>query len=39
MKKKLLGKKTIPVLASLGIVIGGFLLLKIIADSQSRVDY
>ncbi len=39
MKKKLLGKKTKPILTTLGIFIGGLLLLKLIADSQSRVDY
>ncbi len=38
MKKKLLNKKTIPILATLGIVIVAGLI-KIMADRQSRVAY
>jgi len=37
--KRNLKKKAIPVLTALGIVIGGLVVLKLIADSQSRVDY
>jgi hypothetical protein len=39
MKKKLKVKKAFPILIALGVVAEGFPLLKIIADSESRVDY
>jgi hypothetical protein len=39
MEKKILNKKNIPVLRTLAIVIMGGLLLKVIADRQSRVDF
>ncbi len=37
--KKNLKKKAVPVLTALGLLIGGLVVLKLIADSQSRVDY
>ncbi len=39
MKKKLLNKTSVSILTALGIVVGGLLLLKAIADSESRVEY
>ncbi len=38
-KKKFLDKKSIPILSAIAILIAGALALKIIADSESRVDY
>lgn len=39
MKKKVFNKTTTPIITVVGILIGGLLLLKVIADSQSRVPY
>ncbi len=39
MKKKFLNKTSISILSAVAIIIVGGLVLKIIADSQSRVDY
>ena len=38
MKKKAV-KKALPVLLCSGILVGVFFLLKLVADSQSRIDY
>ncbi len=37
--KKNIKKKAVPILTALGILIGGLLVLKFIADSESRVEY
>ncbi|MEP7252454.1 MAG: hypothetical protein ABI683_08740 [Ginsengibacter sp.] len=37
--KKLLNKISIPILSAIVIIIAGALTLKMIADSESRVDY
>ena len=39
MKKQFLNKKSISILSAVAIIIVGGLVLKIIADSESRVDY
>jgi len=38
MKKKISPGKVFSVLTVLGIVVGGMLVLKLVADRQSRVD-
>lgn len=39
MKKKSLNKKNLPAFSVIAVFIAGALILKLIADSQSRVDY
>jgi len=39
MKKKIFSKKSIPVITTLAIVVVGTILLKVIADSSSKVAY
>jgi hypothetical protein len=39
MKKKIFGKKSMPVITTLAIVVVGTILLKVIADSTSKVAY
>ena len=39
LKKKKTNRKAVSVLVAVGIILVGGLLLKKIADSQSRVDY
>ena len=39
MKKKFLNKTSISILSAVAIIIVGGIVLKVIADSQSRVDY
>ncbi len=39
MKNKMLSKTSISILSAVAIIIIGGLVLKIIADSQSRIDY
>jgi hypothetical protein len=39
MKKKILNKKTIPLITTVAVVVVGTIMLKIIADSSSKVAY
>ena len=39
MKKKALNKSTIAILSVVAIIVAGAIALKVIADSESRVDY
>lgn len=39
IKKKLLNDTTIPVYATIALLVIGSLVLKFIADSESRIDY
>ena len=38
-KKKLKDKKSVYILGAAAILVGGLILVKIIADSQSRVEF
>ncbi len=39
MKKKALNKSSIAILSVVAIIVAGAIALKVIADSESRVDY
>lgn len=39
MKKKIFNKKTIPLITTVAVVLVGTIMLKIIADSSSKVAY